>query len=809
MLSTLLSDLRFAVRSAVRRPAFTIVVVATLALGIGANTAMFSLINEALLRPLPYEDPERLVLARTTFGGRPNLWSSLPDYLDYREQATSLETLAAVGGGTFPLPVRGGERPELVPSMIVSVDLHPMLGVPPVAGRLFAAGEGEASAPYVALVSEGYARRRFGGARDALGRTLTTSLYSVEGPVTATVVGVMPAAFRFLDDVDLWIPMRRGEERGEGRQFHNWRLYGRLKPGVTIERAQREVDVISKRLQQQYPDTNTDKALRLDPLQPALLEAQTPWLMVLTAAVALVLLIACANVAGLLLARGATRRSEMAVRSALGASRARLAALLMTESLLLAVVSGAAGLAVAFWLGRLLPIATGLSEAGVTSSGIDVPVLLFALAISAATGLLSGVAPALRASSLDPAGDLAHGGRATEMRGGTRLRGTLVVGQVAISLVLLASAGLLIRSFSRLATTDLGFDTEHLLTADIQLLDMDYPEDHQRVRLFRGLQDDLAALPGVASVSFVSHLPIRHPWSNPPAWPADNPPADPSERRTAHWRVVMPGYFDAVGMPLLAGRDLATTDRADAPNVVVVNETLARRFFPGQEPLGQRLTVDGDPPETCEVVGVVADARINYVFQDVREAAYTPYFQEPRPTMRLVLRSSLHPDVLAATVREVIAARDRNVLVANTVTMERLIGDSLVSQRVTAVTLTIFSILALLLASLGLYGVLAYYVAQRTHEIGVRIAIGAEPGDVLRHVLRRSGMMVLPGLALGLVASLASVRLIENLLYEVPATDPATFVTVIACLAAVALAASAWPAWRATRIDPVRALRAE
>ncbi len=809
MLSILLSDLRFAVRSAVRNPAFTIVVVGTLALGIGANTAMFALIHETLLRSLPYEDPERLVLARTTFGGRPNEWSSLPDYYDYREQATSFETLAATGGGTLALPVSGAERPELVAAMKVSTDLLPMLGVAPVAGRLFTADEAEAGAPHVALVSEGYARRRFGGASTALGRALTASRFSSEGPVTATVVGVMPAAFRFLDDVDLWIPMRQGEERGKGRQYHDWRLFGRLKPGVTIERAQREVDVIAQRLQRQYPDTNDNKGLRLDPLQAALLEDQTPWLMVLTAAVALVLLIACANVAGMLLARGATRRPEMAVRSALGASRARLAGLLLTESLLLAVVSGAAGLAVAFGLGRLLPSATGLSEAGVASTGLNVPVLLFALAVSTATGLLSGVAPALRASSLPPASNLAHGTRTTEMRGGTRLRGALVVGQVAISLVLLASAGLLIRSLSRLATTDLGFDTEHLLTAEVQLLDTDYAEDHQRVQLFQRLQDDLAALPGVASVGFVSRLPIRHPYGNPPAWPADSPPADPSERRTANWRVVMPGYFDAVGMPLLAGRDVGTTDRVDAPKVVVVNETLARTFFPGQEPLGQRLTVDGNPPHTHEVVGVVADARIDHVGGRVRAAAYGPYFQEPRSVMRLVLRSGLHPDLLAATVRKAIAARDRNVLVANTVEMERLIGDSILSQRVSAVTLTIFSVLALALASLGLYGVLAYYVAQRTHEIGVRIAIGAEPGDVLRHVLRRSGMMVLPGLALGLVASLASVRLIENLLYETPATDPATFVTVIACLAAVALAASAWPAWRATRIDPVRALRAE
>ena len=810
MLSTLLSDLRFAVRSALRQPTFTFVVVATLALGIGANTAMFALVHAALLRPLPYEDPEQLVLARTTFGGNPNEWSSLPDYYDYREQATSFETLAATGGGASAQPVSGVERPELVATMRVSTDLFAMLRVAPIAGRGFAADEGVAGAPYVALVSEGYAYRRFGGALDALGRTLTASGVAREGPVTATVVGVMPATFRFTDDVDLWLPMRRGENDGpQTRQFHSWRLFGRLRPGVSIAAAQREVDVIARRLQAQYPDTNDEKALRLDPLQTGLLEAETPWLIVLMGAVGLVLLIACANVAGLLLARGATRRAELAVRTALGASRARLVGQLLTESLMLAAVSGVAGLALAVWLQRLLPIATGLADAGVAPTGLDMPVLLFALAVSIVTGLLFGVAPALRAPSFSPANHLAQGVRTTEARGGSRLRAALVVGQVAVSLVLLVSAGLLIRSFTRLATTDLGFEVAHLLTADIQLLQTAYPEDHQRIQFFDGLRDDLAAIPGVTAVGVVNQLPIRHPFSNPPAWPADNPPAVPSDRLTANRRVVLPGYFEAVGMPLVAGRDFTTSDRADTPRVAVVNETLARTFFPGEDPLGRRLVIDDDPPVTYEVVGVVADARIDRVNRYVRAAAYRSFYQDPRTVMRLALRSTLAPDELATTVRRVVAARDRDVLVANTIELEQLIGDSIVSQRVSAITLTMFSVVALLLAALGLYGVLAYYVTQRTHEIGVRVAVGADPSAILKHVLGRSSVMVIPGLVLGLIASLASTRLIEHLLFEVPATDPATFGTVSGCLAVVALAASAWPAWRATRIDPVQALRGE
>jgi len=810
MFATLLSDLRLAVRSASRQPAFTLVVVGTLALGIGANTAMFALLHTVLLRPLPYDHPERLVLARTTFGGDPNEWSSLPDYYDYRAQATSFETLAATGGGVGRVPVSGLERPELVASMRVATDLFAMLGVRPVAGRAFAPDEGKAGAPYVALVSEGYARRRFGGARDTVGRTLTISQVSRDGPVTATIVGVMPAGFRFVDDVDLWLPMRRGENDGpETRQFHSWRLYGRLKPGVSIARAQREVDVIAGRLQQQYPDTNQNKGLRLDPLQAGLVEAETPWLLMLMAAVGLVLLIACANVAGLLLARGAGRRPELAVRAALGASRGRLVGQLLTESLMLAAASGVAGVALAVWLERLLPVAAGLADPGVAAGGLDLPVLLFALGVSMATGLVFGVAPALRASALAPARDLVAGARATEAKESTRLRSALVVGQVAVSVVLLVGAGLLVRSVARLAATDLGFDVDHLLTADVQLLQTEYPEDHQRVQFFEALRDDLAALPGVASVGLVNQLPIRHPFGNPPAWAADNPPADPSDRLTANWRVAMPGYFEAMRMPLVAGRDLAPTDRQDTPPVVVVNETLARRFFPGKDPLGQRMVIATDPSRAYEVVGVVADAHLDGVDRSVRAAAYNPYFQDPRTVMRLAVRTSLPPGELEGTVREVIEARDPNVLVDNVMAMRQLMGDAIVSQRVSAITLTLFSLVALLLASLGLYGTLAYDVAQRTHEIGVRIAMGAEPARILTHVLLRSGVMVLPGLALGLMASLAGAGLIEHLLYEVHGADSGTLAAVTACLAAVALAASAWPAWRATRIDPVRALRSE
>ncbi|HAK57328.1 MAG: ABC transporter permease [Vicinamibacterales bacterium] len=807
-MNNLFSDLRFAVRSALRQPVFTLTVVGTLALGIGANTAMFAVIHAALLRPMPYADPDRLVLARTTFDGNPNRWSSLPDYYDYREQAENFEYLVATRSGAWGVPVSGRERPALVETFQVGADLFDLLGVQPIAGRGFTTEEATAGGPYAAVVGEGYAQRRFGGVAAALGQALTITGMSGDGPVAATVVGVMPGSFRFRDEADIWVPVRRGENDGpHTRRFHSWELYGRLKPGVSIESARREVALIAGRLQEQYPDTNDNKALRLDPLQAGLLEAQTPWLMVLMAAVGLVLLIACANVAGLLLARGAARRSELAVRTALGASRSRLVAQLLTESLMLAVAAGLTGTVLAIWLQRLLPAATGLSDAGVETAALSVPVLGFALAVSIATGLVFGVVPALRAASGSPADDLAAGTRTTEGRGGARFRGALVVGQVAISLTLLVCAGLLVRSFARLAATDLGFETEQLLTGNLQLLETEYPEAAQQTQAFAALRDEIAALPGVTAVGFTSHLPIRHPFGNPPAW-ADG--EDPRETgSTANRRVVLPGYFEAMRMPLLAGRDLARTDRADTLFVAVVNETLAQRFFPDQDPIGQRIVIDQNPAVTYEVVGLVADARIDLVSREVRAAAYTSFYQVPGTVMRFAVRATVPPEQLAETVRRAVTERNPNVFISDVEAMERIVGDSLVSERVTALTLAMFSGVALLLAALGLYGVLAYYVAQRTREIGVRVAMGAEPRAIVAYVLKRSSRMVVPGLALGVVASLVGGRLIEHLLYEVPATDPVTLLTVSGSLAAVALVASVWPAWRASRIDPVQALRSE
>jgi putative ABC transport system permease protein len=591
------------------------------------------------------------------------------------------------------------------------------------------------------------------------------------------------------------------------RQFHNWIVVGRLKRGISISAAHEQVDVISSRLQQLYPDTNKIKGLRLDPLQSALLQPQRPRVMLLTGAVVLLLSIACANVAGLLLARGAARRSEFAVRTALGASRARLAGQLVAESVALALISGTAGVVMAVWLRHLLPIATGLAARGVSASGFEWNVLGFAVAVTILTGVAAGVAPAIRAGGLRPAVHLAPGARSTDSREGTRLRALLVVFQVALSLLLLVGAGLLVRSFANLMRVDLGFDPRQVLTGHIHV---PYADVDRRIQFFTGLRDDVAALPGVTSVSVTSHVPVRDPAGDPPVWAAERPPVDGSQMQSAALRLVLPGYFDTLRIPIVAGRDLSERDRRDTASVVVINQTMARRLFPGEEPLGRRVMMaTGGTPAALDVVGVAADARIYGVGQRAPMTMYVTVRQMPPVGLNLVARTELDPELLAETVRKRVAARDRDVALESLRPLEDTIADSLTPERVTTVTLTLFSGIALLLAALGLYGVLAFHVTQRTHEIGVRMALGAQTRDVLAQVLGRSGIMVLPGLALGLACALAGSRAIERLLFEVPPADLPAIAVATVTLAIVALAASALPAWRAARVNPVQALRGE
>jgi predicted permease len=807
MWSALSSDVRLALRSMGRQRGFSLVVVGTLALGIGANTAMFSLVYAALIKPLPFAEPDRLVLARRLVDRRPQLLNSAPDYYDYEAQVAGFSGLAASSSGTRPATIVGGTGPERVAALVVSHNLFPTLGVKPLAGRGFTSDEDRDGAPYVVMISERLATRRFGNVRAAVGRTMGIS-GAYRTPVSATVVGVMPASYRFLAQADLWALRRRGNQNDgpNTRMFHNWVLVGRLKPGLSMADVQRQADVVAARLQQQYPASNKTKSMRLEPLQAALLQNRTPMLMVLMGAVGLVLLIACANVAGLLVARGVARRSELAVRAALGASRGRIAGQLLAEGLVLGCIGGIAGMALAVWLQRLLPIASGLAGEGIVPRSLQGPVLLFAVAASVLTGILSGAAPALRASSLRLASDLAPGSRATESRGGSHLRTVLVIGQVALSLVLLVGAGLLVRSLGRLAATELGFEHRGLLTTTIET---PFTDELRRIQFQSDIRDDLAAIPGVTAVTMTSHVPILHPGGDPPMWAAKRPPADSSQEQTALSRVVMPGYFRTLGIRLLAGRDLAPTDRQGSPTVMVVNEAMARTFFPGENPIGQQVMIAGNPPMAFEVVGVVGDARISAVGDEAYPAIYISAYQRGQPFTNVILRSTSARAALDQAVRRIVSARNPDIAVEPLASLDEIIGEDLAPQRVTAITLGAFSAVALLLAALGLYGVLAYYVTQRTHELGVRIALGASTGTVLRHVLWRCALMVGPGLAIGALAALFATPIIRASLYEVEPTDPATFAGVTLCLALAAFGAAVRPALRAARVDPVQALRGE
>ncbi|HVN21751.1 MAG TPA: ABC transporter permease [Dongiaceae bacterium] len=808
-------DVSHGVRLWARSPGFTIVVVLTLALGIGANTAMFSILHEALLKPLPFKDPARLVLGSTTFDGEINPFTSFPDYYDLRDQNSSLESLAATGLGSAKVIVMGGQRPEFAASLHVSANFFSTLGVAPVAGRWFSPEEGKTGAPYVVLVGESFARRRFGNAQQAVGRQVVLSGIA-QTTVSATILGVMPASFRVIDEADMWDPIRRGEQDGpETRKWHNWLMIGRMQPGVTLDRAQADADLIAERLRRQYPDTNRGQGFLLEPLQAGLLREQTPSLVILMVAVGLVLLIACANVAGLLLARGALRRPEIAIRSALGASRGRIVGQLLTESLMLALLSGTVGIALAFSLQKLLPIATGLTGLGIAPRAIAWPVLLFAVVVSFLTGLLSGVAPALRASSIHLACQLAHGPRSTQTKQGLRLRGGLVVSQVAVSLVLLVSAGLLVRSFARLASTNPGFDAQHLLTGEVQLPNSSYPPE-RRFQLFDTLRRDFSAIPGVTAVGFIDRLPIRQRYGNMPVWATGGPPADFSEGPSANIRLVLPGYFDALRIPIFAGRDVGDGDRHGRARVMVINERMAKRLFPGQSAVGQHVTAvlglftPGEPQVTCEVVGVVGDVRTDTISEPARMTVYLPYdqFSSP-PIMGFAVRTGLAREAIISSIKKAVAARDADLPLGPLLSMNQLIGDSLVSQRVTAITLAMFAAIAMLLAALGLYGTLAYWVNQRLQEIGIRVALGAQRRDILQLVLGHGMRLGMFGAAIGLVASLALTRLMQQMIYGVGPYDPLTFAAVILGLMIVVAAACYLPARRAVCVDPMTTLRSE
>ena len=808
VIADLLHDLRYAARLQRKNPGFTIVAIIALALGIGANTAIFSVVNTVLLRPLPYKDPERLVMVweDASRHGYPRDTPAAGNYVDWRDQNQVFEGMAAIADTSFNLT--GSGEPERLEGRRVSVNLFPLLGVEPQIGRVFTAAEDQPGAQRVVLLSYGLWQRRFGGDPNIAGQSLTLNGESY------VVVGVMPARFQFpSSDDQAWVPIAFTQQEMANRGRHYLEVLARLKPGVSLDQAQSEMSTIAARLQQQYPQFNAELGAVVQPLQEHLVGDIKPALLILLGAVGLVLLIACANVANLLLARAAVRQKEIAVRVALGARRWRLIRQFLTESVLLSTVGGLVGLAIAYGGLILLKafIPENISQAREIS--LDLKVLGFTFLVSVATGLIFGLAPALQAVRFNQIETLKEGGRdAATGGGGKRLRGLLVTAEVAISLVLLIGAGLLINSFLRLRNVDPGFRADNLLTMRIVLPKPRYEQFERRSAFYTDLVQRVQSLAGVRSAAVTTNLPLYRQGNSISISIEGQPAPPPGQERIVVTRIISPGYFETMSIPLLRGRQVTEQDTETTPNVVVISETMARRYWPGEDAVGKRIAAGRvtSPEDWIQVVGVVKDVRQFELNAEPKPQMYLSYrqagFFEPRD---LVVKTDVDPSSLAATVRKSVWEIDKDQPVSNIQTMEEILADSIARQRFSMLLLAIFAGVALVLAGVGIYGVMSYSVAQRTHEIGIRMALGAQTGAVLKLAVGYGMKLVIAGIVIGLIAAFALTRVMATLLFGVTATDPTTFTLISLLLVAVAALASYVPARRATRVNPIIALRYE
>ncbi|HYH85423.1 MAG TPA: ABC transporter permease [Pyrinomonadaceae bacterium] len=805
-MESLLQDLRFGMRVLWKKPGFTLVAVLTLGISIGINTAVFSVVYAALVRPLPFADPDALVAvaAENKRGGVADTRGAAPaDFVDWRAQSSSFEGLAAYTGGGLTLS--SGDATEMISGVRVSEDFFKTLGAQPALGRTLAPEEFAGGGNRPVVLSYRLWQRRFGGDRGVLGKTLTLA-----GGASASVVGVMPEDFRYPSYAEVWTALPR--ESGEllQRTSRYFAVVGRLKNGVTEAQAQAELGGVAARLAETYPKSNEDWGVRLIPLRETLVGNARTALLILFGAVGFVLLIACANVANLLLARATARHKEVAIRAALGATRWRVVRQLLAESVLLAVAGGALGTFLALWgvdaLVALVP--EDLRFARLDEARVDVAVLVFTAGVSLLTGVLVGLLPGLKASKPDLHRELKETGRSVTAGGRLRrARGVLVVTEIAVTLVLLVGAGLLVRSFARLQQTELGFDPRNLLTLTVSAPQQLYGQTEQRASYYRQMQERMAALPGVRSVATISSLPLD--WVLNFSYAVEGRPARPGEDPQADYSSVSPNYFDVMGIPLRKGRGFTERDAAGAPDVAVINETMARRVFPGEDPLGKRLTIDYmERRVSLEVVGVVADSK-QLVNEETNIRIYDCYLQRPWLSSSFVVRTEGDPAALATAAQKAVREVDPSRAASDVKTMEQRLSESVAQPRFYTQLLGAFALVALLLAAVGVYGVISYSATQRTHEIGVRIALGARSSDVIRMVVGHGMALALAGVAVGLAAAFALTRVMSGLLYGVTATDPATFAGVALLLAAVALLACFIPALRATKVDPIVALRHE
>ncbi|MGB0034694.1 MAG: ABC transporter permease [Candidatus Acidiferrales bacterium] len=817
---TLWQDLKYAARMLAKNPGFTAIAIVTLALGIGANTAIFSVVNGVLLHSMPYGDPARLAIIWNDYGSEGQSLPSVsaPDFKDYRERARTMEVAAATGtgGGTLQFDEPGGgSRPRQFDMATVTTNFFPLFGVTPMLGRNFNDEEGSLNGPPVVIMSYNLWRRSFHSDPQLVGKSI-----QLNGQ-TGTVIGILPPQFKLLlpaealslKDSDLWVPQRINYALPP-RNLTFLTVFARLNPGVNFAQAQAEMDRIAEQLRNENEiHKQSGMRIRVIPMQFDVVKNVRATLLTLLGAVAFVLLIACGNVANLLLARATSREREMAIRCALGASRARLVRQIFTESLLLAIVGGLAGLVLSSWGLDLLLVLRPAGLPRVDEIHIDKAVLGFSLSACLLTALLFGLMPAMQGARLNLNDTLKEGTKGMGASQGQSARRLLVVSEFALALVLLIGAGLLIRSFIALQRVQPGYNSQNITTFRLTIPFNRFPQNDDRLRFIRELEQKLAALPGVQSVGSINQLPLTGSGSQMPyAYNAET--SQKWESVSADWRPITPGFLPTIGARLLAGRFFTDADDANHPLVTIVDETLARKAWPGESAIGKKLEVEllsqrNNPRVQSIVVGVVAHLRIHDLTRDVREEIYVPEAQETFNSIGVAVKSTGDVGSMRRQVEEVVRSLEPTIALRDLKQMDDYVDDARAPMRFNLILIGIFGVIALALASVGLYGVMAYTVSQRAHELGIRMALGAAPRDVLRLVLSQGVRLTILGAGLGLLASLLLTRALANLLFGVSATDPLTFAAVVLLLVAVALTACYIPARRAMRIDPMVALRYE
>jgi putative ABC transport system permease protein len=800
----MLNDFRYALRQLIKAPSFTIVAILTLALGIGACTAIFSVVNVVLLQPLDYSQPDRIVNIReTNLPKFPEFSVAPPNYIDWEKQAKSYEYLAAYTGARINLT--GDGEPQQLLGVKATGHYFDVFGIKPAVGRFLLPEEDAQGKNHVVVLSYGFWQRVFGGARDVAGRAV-----QLNGE-PYTIVGVAPFGFGLTGKIDAWLPMafKPEETANDARGGHYINVVGRLKPGVTVTQARAELEVIASQLAKQYPDSNKGWGILMMPIQDYTVRDVKPVLYTLLGAVGCVLLIACANLANLLLARATARSREISIRAALGAGRGRLIRQLLTESVVLAVCGGVAGVILARWgLDALLSLApTSLPR--ISEIHLNFGVLLFSLALSVVTGLLFGIAPALLAARADVNEALKQGTRgSTEGGARGRLRSALVVIEVTFALVLLGGAGLLARSFMQLTHVDPGFVPENATLLRLSLPQKKYPEKDQQIAFANALLERVKNLPGVQATGITHSMPLAGDYVL--TFNIEGRPAiAPSDLPSTNYYAVTPDYFRAMGIRLVRGRGFTPQDDARAPHVAVINETMARQFFPNEDPIGKRINIQNGPDTWREIVGIVGDIKQYGLDKATSLQSYEPFAQAPFNSLNMVIRTTGSPAALLSALRAEVYAVDKDQPVGTIRPLEEIVADSIARQRFAMTLLTVFSAVALVIAAVGIYGVMAYNVVQRTGEFGIRMALGAQQGDVLRLVLTQGGKLIGLGLLIGLLATLAASRAMGSMLFNTSAYDPLTLASITLLLAAVALIACFFPANRATKVNPIEALRVE